>query len=103
MKLIFYYQTGMPSITLIIKITLNKLGGGEATRVAMAEMFIKASNVLILDEPTNFIDVFTIEALESFIQKYSGTVIFTSHDKEFVSRVADQVYQIDEEKLIHLR
>ena len=45
----------------------------------------------------------TIEALENFIQKYPGTVIFTSHDKEFVSRVADQVYQIDEEKLIHLR
>ena len=82
---------------------LNKLSGGEATRVAMAEMFVKASNVLILDEPTNFIDVFTIEALENFIQKYPGTVIFTSHDKEFVNRAADQVYQIAQEKLIHLR
>ena len=82
---------------------LNKLSGGEATRIAMAEMFVKPSNVVILDEPTNFIDVFTIEALEGFIQQYPGTVIFTSHDKEFVNRVADQVYQIAQEKLIHLR
>lgn len=81
---------------------LKQLSGGEATRVAMAEMFIKPTNVLVLDEPTNFIDVFTIEALEVFLKNYPGTVIFTSHDDEFVNRVAQQIYKIDNQTLHHI-
>lgn len=81
---------------------LKQLSGGEATRVAMAEMFIKPTNVLVLDEPTNFIDVFTIEALEVFLKNYPGTVVFTSHDDEFVNRVAQQIYKIDKQTLHHI-
>lgn len=81
---------------------LNKLSGGESTRVALAEMFIRPSNVLILDEPTNFIDVFTIEALELFMHAYPGTIIVTSHDKEFLDRTADIVYRIEDCRLNHV-
>ena len=56
-------------------------GGYEPGRVSLALLFVKPSNVIILDEPTNFIDLDTIEALESFIEAYEGTVILTSHDK----------------------
>lgn len=73
---------------------VNALSGGEATRISMALLFVKPSNVLILDEPTNFIDIQTIEALEEFLTSYQGTVIFTSHDRYFVERVADQIWEI---------
>ena len=55
----------------------------------------------MLDEPTNFIDLKTIEALESFINAYQGMVIVTSHDHEFISRVADEVFKIESRKLIN--
>ncbi len=79
---------------------MNDLSGGEATRPVLARLFLQPSNVLILDEPTNFIDVLTIEALEEFIKKYEGTVIFTSHDRYFTEKIADQVWKIDNEKLV---
>ncbi|SDK57104.1 macrolide transport system ATP-binding/permease protein, partial [Alkalibacterium thalassium] len=54
---------------------------------------------IVLDEPTNFIDLSTIEALEHLLRDYKGTVFFTSHDKYFVDRVADQVWEINDQKL----
>lgn len=80
--------------------SLNKVSGGEATRISLALLFVKPSNVIVLDEPTNFIDLKTIEALESFINAYQGMVIVTSHDHEFISRVADEVFKIESKKLI---
>jgi len=78
---------------------LHNLSGGEATRVSLALVFIRPSNVIILDEPTNFIDLNTIEALETFIRAYRGTVILTSHDRYFVERTADLVYEISDRQL----
>ncbi|MEG0475384.1 MAG: ATP-binding cassette domain-containing protein, partial [Carnobacterium sp.] len=75
------------------------LSGGEATRISLAVVFIRPSNVIILDEPTNFIDIQTIEALEGFIKNYPGTVIFTSHDQYFVKKTADQIWQITDQRL----
>ena len=66
------------------------MSGGEATRVQIALLFVKPANVLILDEPTNFIDLPTIVALEKLMRDYLGTVIFTSHDQLFVDRVANE-------------
>lgn len=80
--------------------TLAALSGGEATRIAMAVLFVKPSNVLVLDEPTNFIDIQTIEALEGFIQSYPGTVLFTSHDKYFTEKTANQIWKIENKKLV---
>ncbi|GMC03639.1 Msr family ABC-F type ribosomal protection protein [Enterococcus thailandicus] len=79
---------------------IRELSGGEATRLAIALLFTKPANTLILDEPTNFIDVNTMQALEALIKQYPGTVIFTSHDTLFVHEVAEVVYQIENQKLI---
>jgi len=83
----------------IVKKIVSDLSGGEATRLAIAKLFTDPSNVLILDEPTNFIDVQTIEALEVLMKSYRGTILFTSHDKYFVENVADQIWRIESRKL----
>ena len=78
---------------------VSNLSGGEATRLAIAKLFTDPSKIIVLDEPTNFIDLSTIEALEHLLRDYKGTVFFTSHDKYFVDRVADQVWEINDQKL----
>jgi len=78
---------------------LTSLSGGEATRLSLAATFTQAANILILDEPTNFVDLNTIEALEGLIKACSGTVLFTSHDAHFVKNVADEVYLLDKQQL----
>ena len=76
--------------------SVKDLSGGESTRVQIAMLFTKPSNVLILDEPTNFVDLKTIEALEKLIKAYNGTVIFTSHDPYFIKNVAEVTYKIED-------
>lgn len=78
---------------------LSGLSGGEATRLSIALLFARPSNVLVLDEPTNFIDLKTTEALEKLIAGYEGTVLLTSHDPYFVEKVADEVYEFKEQQL----
>lgn len=79
--------------------TISNLSGGEATRLVIAKLFTDPSNVLILDEPTNFIDIQTIEALENLMKSYNGTILFTSHDQYFMRNVANQVWAIEDKKL----
>lgn len=83
-----------------LKKPLSLLSGGEKTRLSLSLVMTKPSNVLILDEPTNFIDLKTIEALESLIKSYQGIVIFTSHDSYFVENVATEIYELKNHKLI---
>lgn len=78
---------------------IKDLSGGEATRLQIALLFVKPSNVLILDEPTNFIDLTTVEALERLLLSYQGTVIVTSHDPYFVEKIADEIFEISDFKL----
>lgn len=87
------------SQTEIVKKLVTNLSGGEATRLVIAKLFTDPSNILILDEPTNFIDVQTIEALEVLIKSYKGTVLFTSHDKYFVENVAEQIWRVEDQQL----
>lgn len=83
-----------------LKKNVRELSGGEAIRLILCQLFLGRYNVLVLDEPTNFLDIFCMEALEDFIKAYEGTVILVSHDRTFVDRVADCVYEIEEQKLI---
>ena len=70
------------------------LSGGERARVCMASLLLGTANVMILDEPGNHLDVETVEALAAALEKYCGTVIFTSHDRHFVRRVATRVIEV---------
>ena len=79
---------------------INELSGGEATRLVIAKLFTDPSNILILDEPTNFIDIQTIQALERLLKSYNGTVLFTSHDNYFMENVADQIWAVEDKKLL---
>ncbi len=82
-----------------IKKDVRQLSGGEATRLVLCRLFLGRYNVLVLDEPTNFLDVDCIEALEQLVAGYEGTILLVSHDRVFVERVADHVYDIEDERL----
>ncbi len=70
---------------------VRSLSGGERARLALARMFAQATNVLVLDEPTNDLDIETLELLESLLQEYAGTVLLVSHDRSFLNNVVTQV------------
>lgn len=76
------------------------LSGGERVRLSLAKVLLADANLLILDEPTNFLDVVAIEALEKFLQDYQGSVLLISHDQEFVDKVATSKWWIRDSHLI---
>ncbi len=69
---------------------VSSLSGGERARLALARMFAQPHNVLVLDEPTNDLDIETLELLESLLQDYQGTVLLVSHDRSFLDNVVTQ-------------
>ncbi|MGN0902611.1 MAG: ATP-binding cassette domain-containing protein, partial [Succinivibrio sp.] len=71
------------------------LSGGEKNRLLLARLFAKSSNVLILDEPTNDLDLETLDLLEDLVSSYSGTVIVISHDRKFLDEVATETWVFD--------
>ena len=74
---------------------VNDLSGGERVRLALCKLFKKRPNVLILDEPTNHMDIVGKETLENMLAEFSGTVIFVSHDRYFVNKVADRILSFE--------
>ena len=77
-----------------VKKKISVLSGGERARLCMAGILLNEHNILILDEPGNHLDVDTIEALATALLDYKGTVIFTSHDRHFMSRIATSVIEV---------
>ncbi|OZI20128.1 ABC transporter ATP-binding protein [Bordetella genomosp. 9] len=74
---------------------VSSLSGGERARLLLARLFARPANVLVLDEPTNDLDIETLELLESLLQEYTGTVLLVSHDREFLNNVVTQTIAND--------
>ena len=81
---------------------VSVLSGGERVRVSLAKLFVSDCNTLILDEPTNFLDVYALEALEELLIEYEGTVLFVSHDRQFISSIATKILSFDDEKNLEM-
>ena len=79
--------------------TIGVLSGGERNRYALARMLMMPSNFLLLDEPTNHLDMRAKDVLLTALEEYTGTVVFVSHDRYFIDRLATRVFEIEDGQL----
>jgi ATPase subunit of ABC transporter with duplicated ATPase domains len=79
---------------------VGALSGGWKMRVAMAKVLLGRPDVLLMDEPTNHLDIESIIWLEDFLKRYDGSLLMTSHDREFMNRVVTKIVEIDEGDLV---
>ncbi|SNT11167.1 macrolide transport system ATP-binding/permease protein [Anaerovirgula multivorans] len=82
---------------------LTTLSGGEMIKLKLAQMLLGKYNILLMDEPSNYLDLMSLEALEILMKKYAGTIIFISHDKRLVDNVANVIYEIKNQKIVQIK
>jgi ATP-binding cassette subfamily F protein 3 len=78
---------------------IKVLSGGEKARVALAKTIASKANFLMLDEPTNHLDIHSVDLLVESLNKYEGSLILVSHDRYFISRIANKIWEIDDQKI----
>jgi len=83
-----------------VKKSVTVLSGGEKGRMTYGKLMLGRHNVLLMDEPTNHMDMETIESLNIALEKYAGTLIFVSHDREFVSSLATRILEVKETGIV---
>lgn len=86
-----------------VKKPVRVLSGGEQGRMLFGKLILQKHNVLLMDEPTNHLDMESIEALNSALERYTGTLIFVSHDREFVSSLATRIIEIQPDGITDFR
>ena len=87
----------------VVNKSVRVLSGGEKGRMMYGKLMLGRHNVLLLDEPTNHMDMESIESLNVALDKYAGTLIFVSHDREFVSSLATRVLEVKENEIVDFR
>lgn len=78
---------------------LSEFSGGQRTKIAFIKLLLSKPDILLLDEPTNHLDISTISWLEGYLKEYPRAVVIVSHDRMFLDRVADVVYEIERQKI----
>ena len=86
-----------------VKKTVKVLSGGEKGRMVYGKLMLGRHNVMLMDEPTNHMDMESIESLNIALEKYEGTLIFVSHDREFVSSLANRILEIRQGEIIDFK
>lgn len=86
-----------------VKKPVKVLSGGEKGRMMYGKLMLGRHNVLLMDEPTNHMDMESIESLNIALEKYAGTLIFVSHDREFVSSLATRILEVKEGQVVDFR
>lgn len=80
---------------------IKNLSGGEKVRLQLCKIFKKEANLLLLDEPTNHMDILGKESLENILKEYKGSIIFVSHDRYFVNKIADAILAFEKEGVVY--
>jgi ATPase subunit of ABC transporter with duplicated ATPase domains len=83
-----------------VKKSVRVISGGEEGRMLFGKLMLQRNNVLLMDEPTNHLDMESIESLNSALEKYNGTLIFVSHDREFVSSLASRIVEMKPDGIV---
>ncbi|MBS0307539.1 MAG: ABC-F family ATPase [Proteobacteria bacterium] len=83
-----------------VKKSVKVLSGGEKGRMMYGKLMLGRHNVMLMDEPTNHMDMESIESLNIALEKYAGTLIFVSHDREFVSSLATRILEVKEDRIV---
>src|SRR5207245_4449406 len=78
---------------------IGVLSGGERNRYALARMLLRPANFLLLDEPTNHLDLQAKDVLLEALRKFTGTIVFVSHDRYFIDKLATRIFEIEGGKL----
>ena len=79
---------------------VHLLSGGERVKTALGKLLLADCNLLVLDEPTNHLDLFTLEELEKLLAGYGGTLLYVSHDEEFIRKTSTRIVRFEKEKLV---
>lgn len=80
---------------------VGSLSGGEKARVALSKLMLRRANVMVMDEPTNHLDLMSREVLEAALDEYDGTLLFVSHDRYFLNRIADRIVELNRDGVRH--